>query len=30
MCEGVVDITFADDEEKERLRKLYASWDGWN
>ncbi|KAL0263541.1 hypothetical protein SLS55_002522 [Diplodia seriata] len=29
LCEGVVDIIFASDEEKSRLRKLYASWDGW-
>lgn len=30
LCEGVVDTIFADDEEKSRLRKLYAAWDGWN
>ncbi|KAF2137537.1 uncharacterized protein K452DRAFT_291583 [Aplosporella prunicola CBS 121167] len=29
LCTGVIDIIFADEEEKERLRRLYDSWDGW-
>ncbi|KAK7537834.1 hypothetical protein IWX47DRAFT_888156 [Phyllosticta citricarpa] len=29
LCLGAVDIIFAEEEEKERLRKLYLEWDGW-
>lgn len=29
LCSGAVDIIFGDEEEKERLRKIYEEWDGW-
>lgn len=30
LCEGVVNAIFADEEEKGRIRGIYASWDSWN
>ena len=29
LCERVVDSIFTGPEEKMRLRRLYADWDGW-
>ncbi|KAF1933211.1 adenosine/AMP deaminase family protein [Didymella exigua CBS 183.55] len=29
LCEGVVGSIFAGENEKDRLRKIYAEWDGW-
>jgi len=30
LCDGVVDIIFGPEEEKTRLKQMYATWTGWN
>jgi adenosine deaminase len=29
LCEGVVESIFTGEDEKDRLREIYRTWDGW-
>ena len=29
LCEGTIDVIFGSEQEKERLRSIYADWPGW-